>query len=251
MSLRDFPLILAIDTATPCCSVAITEGGRERGKVLAAMTLCGAVTHSQRLLIRIGQLLAETAVAWAMLDGIAVSIGPGSFTGLRIGMATAKGLAFAGNRPLLGVSTLTGLASSCSTDKRICAALDARKKQVYAAFFRRLPSGRLEQTTATVVVDPEQLAAGIREPIYMVGDAVAVYGEYWREALGDQYEAAPAQLHLPSAASLGLIAADQLQRGDLLHPGSAVPQYVRASEAELNLAATGSGRQPQHETIQP
>jgi len=202
------PLILAIDTATPCCSVAVTEGGEQGGRILAAMTLCGTVTHSRRLLTRIAQLLEETAVTWSMLDGVAVSIGPGSFTGLRIGMATAKGLAFAGNRPLLGVSTLTGLASSCSTGKRICAVLDARKQQVYAAFFRRSPSGRLEQMTPTVVVDPEQLTAGIGEPVFMVGDAVAVYGEYWREVLGDRYEAAPCQLHLPSAATLGLIAAD-------------------------------------------
>lgn len=251
MSQSGCPLILAIDTATPCCSVAIAEGGEQGGRVLAAMTSCGSVTHSRRLLTRITQLLEETAITWTKLDGIAVSLGPGSFTGLRIGMATAKGLAFAGNRPLLGVSTLTGLASSCSTGKRICAVLDARKKQVYAAFFRRLPSGRLEQMTATVVVAPEQLAAGIGEPVFMVGDAVAVYGQYWREVLGDRYEAAPAQLHLPSAASLGLIAADQLQRGELLDPGSAVPLYVRASEAELNLAATGSGRLPQRATIQP
>ena len=251
MSQSGCPLILAIDTATPCCSVAVTEGGEQGGRILAAMTLCGTVTHSRRLLTRIAQLLEETAVTWSMLDGVAVSIGPGSFTGLRIGMATAKGLAFAGNRPLLGVSTLTGLASSCSTGKRICAVLDARKQQVYAAFFRRSPSGRLEQMTPTVVVDPEQLTAGIGEPVFMVGDAVAVYGEYWREVLGDRYEAAPCQLHLPSAATLGLIAADQLQRGDLLDPGSAVPLYVRASEAELNLAATGSGRLPQRATIQP
>jgi tRNA threonylcarbamoyladenosine biosynthesis protein TsaB len=251
VSQSGYPLILAIETATPSCSVAITEGGQQGGRVLAALTLCGTVTHSQRLLTRIGQLLEETAVTWSMLDGVAVSIGPGSFTGLRIGMATAKGLAFAGNRPLLGVSTLTSLASSCSSAKKICAALDARKKQVYAAFFRRSPSGRLEQNTATVVVVPEQLAAGIGEPVYMVGDAVAVYGEYWREVLGDRYEAAPAQLHLPSAASLGLIAAEQLQRGELLHPGLAVPLYVRASEAELNLAATGTGRLPQRGTIQP
>lgn len=251
MSQSGCPVILAIDTATPCCSVAITEGVQEGGKVLAAMTLCGTVTHSRRLLARIDQVLAETAVAWLGLDGIAVSIGPGSFTGLRIGMATAKGLAFASNRPLLGVSTLTGLASSCSTGKRICAVLDARKKQVYAAFFRRLPSGKLEQMTATAVVAPEQLAAGIHEPVYMVGDAVAVYGAYWREVLGDRFEAAPAQLHLPSAASLGLIAAEQLQRGDLLDPGSAVPLYVRASEAELHLATTATDRLPQHKTTQP
>lgn len=229
------PLILAIDTATPCCSVALTEGDQGSGKVLASQTLCGTLTHSRRLLTMIERLLGDMAVIWPMLDGIAVSIGPGSFTGLRIGMATAKGLAYAAEKPLLGVSTLTGLAAVCSTTKLICAVLDARKKEVYATFFRRDEDGHIRQTAKISVISPEQLAERIEEPVYMIGDAVSVYGDYWREILGKNLEIAPSQLHLPSAASLGLLAAEQLQIGKVLDIGSASPLYVRASDAELGL----------------
>ncbi|KAB2892017.1 MAG: tRNA (adenosine(37)-N6)-threonylcarbamoyltransferase complex dimerization subunit type 1 TsaB [Desulfobulbaceae bacterium] len=237
MSLQEFPLILAIDTATPCCSVAVTRGCRHGGSVLGSLTLCGTVTHSRLLLNRIEHLLSETTVTWDRLDGIAVSIGPGSFTGLRIGMATVKGLAMATGKPLVGVSTLACLASTCSCLKLICTVLDARKKEVYAAFFRADDQDGPIQVTETSVVSPEQLAAGIGEPVYMIGDAVPVYGEYWRQHLGHLYEPAPAQLCLPSATSLGLLGAERLGRGEILEVGSVTPLYVRASDAELNLAA--------------
>lgn len=229
------PLMLAIDTATQCCSVALTAGDQGNGRILAELTLCSTVTHSRRLLAMIERLLAETTVTWEMLDGIAVSIGPGSFTGLRIGLATAKGLACAAAKPLLGVSTLTSLASVCSTSRLICAALDARKKEVYAAFFRRDEEDKVRQIGKFVVISPEQLAEDMQEPVYMTGDALAVYGEYWRQVLGKRLATAPSQLRLPSAASLGLLAAEQLQAGETLDIGSASPFYVRASEAELNL----------------
>ncbi len=229
------PLILAIDTATLCCSVAITAGNQDSGRILAQLTLCSTVTHSRRLLTIIERLLAETAVTWAMLDGIAVSIGPGSFTGLRIGLATAKGLACAAVKPLLGVSTLTCLASVCSTSRLICAALDARKKEVYAGFFRNDEKGMVRQIGKFVVTSPEHLAEAIKEPVYMTGDALAVYGEYWRQALGERLATAPGQLRLPSAASLGLLAAEQLQAGETLDIAAASPLYVRASDAELSL----------------
>lgn len=236
MNQPDHPLILAIDTATPCCSVAITRGCRHGGSVLGIVTFCGTVTHSRLLLTRIEHLLSETGLTWNRLDGIAVSIGPGSFTGLRIGMATVKGLVMAADRPLIGVSTLACLASACTCSGLVCTVLDARKKEVYAAFFRADEPGGPVQLTETIVVSPEQLAEGIREPVYMIGDAVAVYGEYWRQQLGHLYEPAPAQLCLPSAAALGLIAAEKLRKGEVLDVGSVTPLYVRASEAELNLA---------------
>ena len=123
-------LILAIDTATPCSSVSLTAGTRKNGRVLASLSLAGNVTHSRRLIAAIDLLMKKAEVDWSGIDGIAVSLGPGSFTGLRIGMATAKGLAVAADKPLLGVSTLDGLASKCNGSKLICAILDARKNEV-------------------------------------------------------------------------------------------------------------------------
>ena len=229
------PLILAIDTATPCCSVALTEGCRQDGRVMAALTLCGTVTHSRRLLTTVDWLLAEMAISWPEIDGVAVSIGPGSFTGLRIGMATAKGFVYAAAKPLLGVSTLAALASGCSSSKMICAVLDARKKEVYSAFFRQDGFGAIRQVSNISVMHPEHLAERIQEPVYMVGDAVAVYGNLWHAILGDAFESAPAQMHAPMAASLGLLAAEQLLAGQTLDKASAAPLYVRASDAELSL----------------
>ncbi|HID03839.1 MAG TPA: tRNA (adenosine(37)-N6)-threonylcarbamoyltransferase complex dimerization subunit type 1 TsaB, partial [Desulfobacterales bacterium] len=88
-------VILAIDTATSCSSVALASGGRFHGKVLGSLELDTKVTHSRRLLSSIEYLLKETELGWPDIAGVAVSLGPGSFTGLRIGMATAKGLVMA------------------------------------------------------------------------------------------------------------------------------------------------------------
>ncbi len=229
------PLILALDTATTCCSVALTSGTQRQGKVLASLSFCGTVSHSRRLLASVDWLLAEAAVSWSALDGIAVSVGPGSFTGLRIGMATAKGFACSAEKPLLGVSTLATLASCCSTSKMICASLDARKKEVYAAFFRRDDRGVVRLAGSISVMSPERLAEHIQEPVYMVGDAAGVYGALWQTLLGEKLEIAPAQLHVPLASALGLLAAEKYVAGEFLDVGSASPLYVRASDAELSL----------------
>ena len=234
------PRILAFDTATSCCSVALTEGDQHIGKVVADLALCGTTNHSRRLLAAIDWLLAETAIDWTMIDGIAVSIGPGSFTGLRIGMATAKGFAFAAGKPLLGVSTLAALAAGCNSEKMICATLDARKKEVYAAFFRRDDSGRIGQIGKISVTSPEQLAEHISEPVYMVGDALVSYGGLWQSILGDNLEIAPAQLHVPAASTLGFLAAEQLATGKILDAYTVAPLYVRASDAELSLVKNSS-----------
>lgn len=230
-----FPLILSLDTATPCSSVALTLGTRREGRVIAAFSLTGKVTHSRRLLSVVDLLMAETGRTWQDLDGIAVSMGPGSFTGLRIGMATAKGLAAAAGKVLIGVSTLDALAAKCLTDRLVCAVLDARKKEVYAAFYRLGDDGMVVRATEPAVLVPQELAAQVAEPVVMVGDGAQVYGELFRSLLGEQVTLAPAQLHEPSAASLGLLAGEKLARGELLDLAEGVPVYIRSSDAELNL----------------
>ena len=130
------PLILALDTATPYASVALTRGTMEQGSVLATLGLGGSISHSRKLLGGVEYLMEKSQIDWMDLDGIGVSLGPGSFTGLRIGMATAKGLAVGAECPLLGVSTLDGLAARCMGTKLVCSLLDARKKEVYYGFYR-------------------------------------------------------------------------------------------------------------------
>ncbi len=229
------PLILSIDTSTPCSSVALTAGTRKNGEVVAALSLTGKVTHSRRLLSAIDWIMQESGVAWPEMRGIAVSLGPGSFTGLRIGMATAKGLAAAAEKVLLGVSTLDSLAAKCVTNRLICSLLDARKKEVYAAFYRCNNDGLSDRIGDPVVLTPASLAAGINEPVLLVGDGARVYGDVLQAILQEKCMIAPAALHEPSAASLGMLAGELLERGLILDVAEGVPMYVRSSDAELNL----------------
>lgn len=231
----DQPIVLSIDTATPSSSVSLTAGTRLDGHCLASLTLGGKVTHSRRLLTVIDWVMEMVDVDWATIDGITVSLGPGSFTGLRIGMATAKGLAAGAEKPLIGVSTLDGLAAKCTTDSLICALLDARKKEVYAAFYRRDLAGLTERVGDISVLPPEKLVGLIAEPVLMIGDGAVGYKDLFREALGEKLSIAPAMLHEPSAVALGMMGAEKLLSGEQLDLASAVPLYVRSSDAELSL----------------
>ncbi len=232
---NDQPLILAIDTATGCSTAALTRGTLVDGEVLASLSFSSKITHSRRLISLVDLLLKETETDWPMLGGIAVGLGPGSFTGLRIGMATAKGFAATSLKPLLGVSTLDGLASHCASTKKICAVMDARKKEVYTAFFRRTAEGTIRREGVVRAITPDQLAADIDEPVVMVGDGAIVYQDLWQDTLGSLVEFAPFHLHSPSAAAIGLLAAELLEKGETLDIAAATPLYVRASDAELSL----------------
>ena len=228
-------IILSFDTATSCSSVALTCGTRMHGEVVAALSLTGKVTHSRRLLTAVDWIMQESSVGWPDIIGIGVSIGPGSFTGLRIGMATAKGLAAAAGKALLGVSTLDSLAAKCVTTRLICSILDARKKEVYAAFYRCNNQGMTMRVGEPVVLSPTKLAAAINEPVLLVGDGARLYAGVLHTLLQEKGVIAPAFLHEPSAASLGFLAAEFLDQGQFLDLAEGVPLYVRSSDAELNL----------------
>lgn len=227
--------LLAIDTATSCSTVALTTGNRKEGQVLASLSLSSNITHSRRLLSSIERLLEESSIAREDLAGYAVGLGPGSFTGLRIGMATVKGLAAASGLPLYGISTLDAIAANCLASCLICAVLDARKKEVYAAFYRLNDKGLTERVTDIIAVEPRALVERINEPVLMVGDGLAAYSEVWESELGEKMITAPAQLWTPSASVLGLIAGEMAMQEKVMDLASAVPMYVRASDAELNL----------------
>ncbi len=127
-------LILAIETGAGCGGVSLTRGGFSGGRVIGEYSLQPETSHSRRLLGSVAALMAAAGVAWTDLDALAVSLGPGSFTGLRIGLAAAKGLAMATGLPLVGVPGLDALAAGMPMPGwRLCPVLDARKGQVYAA----------------------------------------------------------------------------------------------------------------------
>ncbi len=233
---QQYPLILSLETATRCSSAALTRGTLMDGEVLACLSFSSSITHSRRLIGIVDTLFRETETGWSDIEGVAVGLGPGSFTGLRIGMATAKGFAAAAQKKLLGVSTLDALASMCLTGGTVCAVLDARKKQVYTAFYDGGDDGSLIRRDKIQVLSPQQLVGKIDDPVVMVGDGVLTYGDFWKEQLGDRVKFAPYQLHAPSAAAVGLLCGGLLYENKYLDLATAAPVYVRASDAELSLA---------------
>lgn len=227
-------LILAIETATGCGSVSLTMGNSRDGKVLAEYTLQPDTTHSRRLLGLVEAMMAAACTNWDDLDAVAVSQGPGSFTGLRIGLAAAKGIAMAAEIPLVGVPTLDGLAAQVTvTDLPICGLLDARKQQVYSAFYRYDDPFHCRRTSDFLVLSPEELLRRITEPTVVAGPGI--------RACSSQLTAHPqvrllpvGPLH-PRAALIGFCGAQLLEDGKGDSGRDIVPLYVRASEAELNL----------------
>src|SRR5262245_26496794 len=225
--------LLAVDTSTLTGAVAILESDA----VVAESRVNVAVTHGERLMAAIDGVLR--AARWQLADvaAFAVALGPGSFTGLRIGLSTVKGLAFATGKPVVGVPTLDGLAwmlPFCAYP--VCPVLDARKDEVYAALYRTL-EGRLEVIAPARAVAPavlaEDLHAQTEGPIVFVGDAVAAFGSVFTEILGPRALLAPPDLRLPSAVTVGELGGRALARGEVSDPTGLVPLYLRPSEAEL------------------
>ncbi len=227
-------LILSVETATGCGSVAVTRGGTSGGRLLAEATAQPEITHSRRLLGSVDWVMQAAGLDWSELDGVAVSLGPGSFTGLRIGMAAVKGIALAAGLPLLGVPTLDGIALGCPViDRPLWCLLDARKQEVYAACYRPGPAGRPELVLPARALRPQDLVKEISSPSLLAGPGVDEYRELFARVPG--LRLVPSALSSPRAARIGYLAAEQLAAGKTLDAATAAPLYVRASEAEINL----------------
>jgi tRNA threonylcarbamoyladenosine biosynthesis protein TsaB len=163
--------ILALDTATNSCSVAATDDGA----LSAELTIRKNQTHSKHLMELIHSVLEIAGFGVADLDGLAVTIGPGSFTGLRIGISTIKGLAHALDKPVVGVSTLEALAWQCGqTSYLICPLLDARKGEVYAATYRFNADQLVQKTSARAMI-PEAIAEEVKSPCVFIGTGARLY----------------------------------------------------------------------------
>jgi tRNA threonylcarbamoyladenosine biosynthesis protein TsaB len=209
----------------------------EAGGVVAESRVSVAVTHGERLMAAIDGVLRAARWELADVEAFAVAMGPGSFTGLRIGLSTIKGLGFATGKPVVGVPTLDALAwrlPYCAYP--VCPVLDAKKNEVYAALYRTL-DGRLEPLEGPHAVAPvtlaEELRATLDGPVVFVGDAVAPFATVLVEILGPRARLAPADLRLPSAVTVGELGGWALDRGETADPASLVPLYLRPSEAEL------------------
>lgn len=228
-------LILSFDTATRCCSIALTRGGPGDGEIVASIAMVSEITHSRRLLGSLDWLLRQAGIGFAEVAAVAFGLGPGSFTGLRIGMATAKGLCHGAAKPLLGISSLDAIGVAIDTDELVCVVLDARKQEVYNCFYRRTDDGTVVRCSEPGVGRPEDVARRIDEPVVMAGDGVAAYGAIWKKLLGTNLRSAAARYRYPSAEMVGLLAARPFRDGSFLDLDTATPLYIRSSDAELSL----------------
>lgn len=222
--------LLTIQTATPAGSVALTDGRRLLGELFLDVRR----PHGEWLLNVVAQLLERAGMTVDDLDGFGVTIGPGSFTGLRVGLATVKGLALATGRPVAGVSTLRTLAMQAPhAAMPVCALLDARKKEVYAGAFA-WQDGLPHATAPERVLPPERLLGEFPGPTLFIGDGATVYRTLITRQLGPRAHFLPAAYDPPRAAHAALLALEMFE-ADAARPASEVnPVYIRPSEAELN-----------------
>ena len=146
-----------------------------------------------------------------------------------------KGLATALDKPLLGVSTLDGLAFSCSGSAPLCALLDARKQEVYRRWYVKDSNGVYREDGPIAALSPDAFAGEISEKCLLVGDGVFVLGDDFPASAMDLVTVAPLPLHYINAASIGFLCCEQLQKNEIMDLEAAVPLYVRASDAELSL----------------
>ena len=171
----------------------------------------------------------------AQLDGFAVSIGPGSFTGLRIGISSVKGLAFSLNKPVVGVSSLQTLAFQCNQNPYlICPVLDARKQEVYFCHYR-FKKGKLEKESQERVASPAEAVRGIREPCVFVGNGAKLYQELISTGLGGLAHFAAESQHTIQASAVARLSLPRFKRQETDDVQLLVPHYIRKSDAELKI----------------
>ncbi len=221
--------VLAIDTATPVCSVALVEGGGAAGEC----TLYGQKNHSEKLLSLIDGLLAHTGVSPQDIDLIAVSSGPGSFTGLRVGISTAQGMALSLGKDLRAVSTLEVLAFQAALPREgyVCPMIDARKQQVYTCLYYCGGDGRLEKRIADTVVAPEDWLSALPGPAVFVGCGASRYREVIADAAQDHIVLADF-LGSPRASVLARVAVQAYLCSGKNLLEEVVPLYIRAPDAQ-------------------
>ncbi len=223
------PLILAFETSGETGGVALYQG-----RLLGEVLLSGSITYSRRLLPAVEFLLQHLGLQLAAVDILAVSLGPGSFTGLRIGLATVKGLALTLGKPVVAVETLAALAALIpESPYPICPVLDARRDEVFAALYRFDQHG-LQTLLPPTVLTPEALCERLSGPTVFLGEGLRSYGEFFRKRLGRDYLEAPGHLREGRACSIAYLAEKKALSGEFADPATLVPLYLRATEAERN-----------------
>ncbi len=233
--------ILAIESSGKTASVAIWEDNL----TIAEFSIQAGLTHSQTLLPMLEDVREKLGLEMETIDAIAVAAGPGSFTGLRIGSATAKGLGFALEKPIIPVPTLEGMAYNLyGTEKLVCPLMDARRNQVYTALYEFTEGN--EGRCCNINAIKEQCVAFIEEildccnnlsrEVVFLGDGADVFKEVISEKMHVPYSFAPAHMNRQRAASVAALAAEYYRQGKMQTAAEHTPEYLRLSQAERERA---------------
>ena len=233
-------LLLTFETSAKAASVALFDGS----KLLGESYQNTGLTHSQTLMVMAQDLLAQCGYNAQQLQAIAVAAGPGSFTGVRIGVAAAKGIAWGGQLPCYGVSTLESMAKGLGAfSGTICAVMDARRSQVYNALFQA-ENGNISRVTedrAIALADLAEELKTAKQPIFLVGDGSELT---WRTLSGQVEGLVLPQEHRmhQRAVGVGLAALDAIARGESGDAQALQPNYLRLSQAEREKLEKNGGQ---------
>lgn len=225
--------ILAVDTSATAASVAVAE----ENKLIGEFSINTALTHSQTLMPMVDVLLKNTGLSVNDINAVAVNAGPGSFTGVRIGVAAVKGIAFPKNLPCVSVSTLESMAyNMLGNDCIVCSVMDARCSQVYNALFRvkGCTVTRITDDRALSLTDLKLELQNIREKVVLVGDGAVLCSEF----LGSELEnimLAPFNNRIQTASSVAYAAFEKINNGETLTADELMPVYLRLPQAQREL----------------
>ena len=225
--------ILAIDTSQKTVSVAVVADEMLRADIF----IKNGRHHSEILMPAVEQVLRLAGLQPDEMDFFAVTIGPGSFTGLRIGAATIKGLALSTGKPVVGVSTLDALALNAALvgQQMICPMLDAQKNQIYTALYRPDACPSVKRITAEQVVDVDQWLKELQGDIFFLGDGAVKYAQRIHARYGSAACIAEGHQNHVRAAASALLARDKFLQGQRLDLLTFTPCYLRSSEAERSI----------------
>ena len=229
--------ILGMDTSSPSGSVALLDNDH----LVSESFLDGSPAYSDKLLAEVDGTLNRAGIKLNSIDGFAITTGPGSFTGLRVGVSLLKGLILATEKPFASVNTLEAYAETIEPGPySICPVLDARKKEVYTALFRA-QANHLIRETGDQAITPAGLCEQINQPTAFVGNGLEVYGEFLKSRLKENFIQNAPNKNRTVAASAALIASRDLAKTLHYDLDSLTINYVRPSEAELNYTVSKKG----------
>lgn len=225
--------VLGIDTSTRAAGAAVAGEGR----LISERFINNLKTHSQNIIPMISQVMDDAGVKPSDLHGVAVTGGPGSFTGLRIGMSVAKTMGLTLNLPVISISTLRVLAWNLfRADGLICPILDAKKNEVYTCVYKSVDKG-MDEVFRPAALAPEQLIARLEdfsgEKVHFLGDGVPVYGDSIKAELGQRAFFASMINSLPRASAVAELGMAKLLAGSIHDSTFLQPVYIRRSEAEI------------------